>query len=568
MTWDYAYTSTIWPSLLTGLLLGALGVYSWRRRSVPGALAFAVGCLLAGLWMVGAMMEAAAVDLGTKIFWFKVQGALQLPAVAAMACFVFEYAWPGRWLTRRNLLLLSLAPLAFPVLVVTNDFHHLAWRGFEYDGLVVPQRGPLNWVLLSYAMLLGLVELAVFVWLFRRSPQHRWPAAIMATGQVVARIVYILDAVKLIPSDLPIDVMIIAFLFLMYAIALFGFRILDPIPLARQSAIEQLRAGLLVLDSQRRVVSLNPAAERMLGVPADKAKGRPVRDLLPAYPISNPAELGETEVDFSLGNGSQLRYYTMAISLLKDWRGLAVGLLLLMHDVTEQKQAQAQLVEQQRALAMLQEREQLARELHDSLGQAFAFVSTQGQTVRRLLNRGDLTTADEYVGRLVEVAKEADVDIRESILALRATVSEQGLFPALTDYLDRYGKNNGILTELKKSEVFTERAFEPLVEAQLLRIIQEALSNVRKHAKATCVHVTFMAADGNAQITVQDDGQGFEPGTWDDASGNHVGLRVMRERAEEVGGNLSIQSRIGQGTVVLVQVPVVPAISKEQSNDG
>ncbi len=562
MAWDYAITLAIWPSLLTCLLLGALGAYSWRRRSVPGALAFAVGCLLASLWMVGAMMEAAAVDLGTKIFWFKVQGALQLPAVAAMACFVFEYAWPGRWLTRRNLLLLSLAPLAFLVLVVTNDLHHLAWRGFTYDGLVVPLRGPGNWALLLYAMLLGLVELAVFIWLFKHSRLHRWPAAIMATGQGVARIVYILDAIKLLPSDLPIDVIIIAFLFLMYAIALFGFRILDPIPLARQSAIEQLRAGLLVLDSQRRVVSLNPAAVRILGVSADNARGRPVRDLLPDYPISNPAELGETEIDFSLGTGSQLRHYSMAISLLKDWRGLAIGLLLLLHDVTEQKQAQVLLVEKQRALAMLKEREQLARELHDSLGQAFAFVSTQGQTVRRLLNRGDVITADEYVGRLVEVAQEADVDIRESILALRATVSERGLFPALTDYLNRYGKNNGILTELTKSEVFTDRAFEPLVEAQLLRIIQEALSNVRKHARASSVQVSFMAKDGSAQITVQDDGQGFEPGTWDDASGNHVGLRVMRERAEEVGGNLSIQSGIGQGTVVVVQVPVVAPISK------
>jgi signal transduction histidine kinase len=87
---------------------------------------------------------------------------------------------------------------------------------------------------------------------------------------------------------------------------------------------------------------------------------------------------------------------------------------------------------------MLQEREQLARELHDTLGQVFAFVNTQGQTVRRLLSRGDVATADELVARLVEVAREADVDIRESILGLRETLSERGLFPALARYLEQY----------------------------------------------------------------------------------------------------------------------------------
>jgi nitrate/nitrite-specific signal transduction histidine kinase len=112
--------------------------------------------------------------------------------------------------------------------------------------------------------------------------------------------------------------------------------------------------------------------------------------------------------------------------------------------VTEQRQAQAQMVEQQRALAMLGEREQLARELHDGLGQVFAFVNTQGQTVRRLLSRGDTATADALVDRLVEVAREADVDIRESILGLRETLSERGLLSAVADYLKQYEKNYGI----------------------------------------------------------------------------------------------------------------------------
>jgi signal transduction histidine kinase len=248
--------------------------------------------------------------------------------------------------------------------------------------------------------------------------------------------------------------------------------------------------------------------------------------------------------------------YELNFSPLHDFRGLPIGHLLLLHDVTEQRRSQAQILEQQQALATLTERERLARELHDSLGQSFAFVNTQGQTIRRLLSRGDIATADEYTRRLVEVAREADVDIRESILGLRVALSGQGFFPLLVQYLTRYGKNYGIRTELEKPDTMQDGVFEPLIEVQLLRILQEALTNVRKHAGANCVRIAFAFENNCASVTVQDDGQGFDPGAWSGDLGEHVGLRVMRERAEDVGGNLSLHSIPGQGTDVVVRLPV------------
>lgn len=557
MTSNYHYTPFFWPSLFTVLVLLAFSLYAWRHRNVPGALPFAVGCLFAALWVGSSIMENAALDVSTQIFWLKVQAALQLPAITAITCFVLEYAWPGRWLTRRNLALLSIAPLLLLVSILTNDLYHFMWLGFSYDGLIIPLRGPGNWAFITYGMLLSLIDLAVFTWLFIHSPPHRWPVAIMAAGQIVTRLLYTLEALHLIHSDLPLDVIIIASLFLVYAFALFAFHLFDPIPLAHQMVIEQLRDGMLVLDPGGRVTSLNPAAEEILCLPARRATGRPIRDLLSPYAdVDGPLEaMVAAQAEVCLGTGAESRYYRLEMAPLKDWRGLGMGRLLLLHDVTEQKLAQAQMVEQQRAVAMLQEREQLARELHDSLGQVFAFVNAQGQAVRRLLSRGDIETADAYVGRLVDVAREADVDIRESILGLRATLSEQGLFPALTHYLAQYEKNYGIHADLEKPEAFTDGAFEPLVEVQLLRIVQEALSNVRKHAAADCVRVTFALEDGWARVTVRDDGQGFAPAESDDISAAHVGLRVMRERAEEVGGSLTLRSKPGQGTTVVVRVP-------------
>lgn len=557
-----AYAPHIWPSFLTAVLLLILAAYSWRRRSVPGALPFAIGCLLAMLCVAGSTLEHTATSTEAKMAWFKFQVAWHLPAVTVMACFVLEYTWPGRWLARRNLALLAIAPLLALGFIVTDHLHHLAWRSFAFDGALTALPGPLMWVFVAYAYALSLVEILVFAWLFRRSPPHRWPVAIMLTGLIGARILYLLDVTNAVPSRLPLEVILIAYLFLMYALALFGFHILDPIPLARQTVLAQMREGVLVLDPRGRVASVNPAAEAALGAPASRLLDRPVQQVLPALAaaLADLRALREGATEIRQGVAAEARSYSLESSPLCDWRGLEVGRLLLLHDITAQKQAQVQFVAQQRALAILHERDLLARELHDSLGQIFAFIDTQGQAIRRLLSRGDIPTADAYVGRLSEVAREANVDIRESILGLRVALAQPGLYAALTDYLAHYEKNYGIHIELAAPESFADAVFEPLVEVQLLRIVQEALTNVRKHAHAHCVDITFVRAEGAARVTVRDDGQGFEPGGSDYGGGEHVGLRVMRERAEEIGGSVSLHSARGQGTEVVVQVPAKWAI--------
>jgi signal transduction histidine kinase len=549
MTGSYAYTPVIWPILLTILLLITLSAYSLRRRSVPGALPFAIGGLLTSLWVTGSLIEHTTVDFASKVF--------MLPSITAVTCFILEYTWPGRWLTRRNLALLAIVPLLLIGLILTDDLHQLIWNGFTDDGLVMPVHGPVAWIALAYVYILGIVELIAFSWLFLRSPQHRWPIILVMIGQIGGRIFYLPGFINYLRTDLPLDVFVIAFLYLIYAIALFGFRIFDPIFVARQAAVDQIRAGMLVLDPKGRITSLNTAAERIFGAPASHIKGQTVKELLPAYPEGPLVSNDDAEIEFSLGAGQAARHYTLSISPLNDFRGLEIGRLLLLSDVTEQRQVQAQIMEQQRALDMLHERERLARELHDNLGQVFAFVTTQGQTIHRLLGRGDILTAQAYVSRLVEVAREADLDIRESILGLRATLFEQGFFPALAQYLTRYEKNFGIHTELLRSESFGEDGFELLVGVQLLRILQEALTNVRKHASAHSVRISFALEDGFARVTIKDNGQGFDPDSGFDEESGHVGLRVMRERAEEVGGRLSMYSILGQGAEVVVYVPLM-----------
>ncbi len=550
----YQYNPAIWPSVFTVVLLLVLAVYAWRKRSLPGALWFVTYCLLGVPFLGGKVIEFLAVDLNTKIFWFDFEYLWWLPGTTALTCFVLEYAWPRRWVTPRNLILLAIVPLLALALDLSDNFDHLAFRGYAFSGDVIPLYGPVGWAFVGYNLSLRGISIVALAWLIVRSPQHRLPAILIMLAETVVGVVVVMDPYIeesqffYIPEKaLPVAAC---------AIALFGYRIFDPVPSAHQTVVEQLRAGMLVLDLEGRVVSLNPAAEIILNAPAQQVKGKLVRELLPAYPEKFLADSGGTETEVGFGEGTSLRYYALTNSLLKDFRGLEAGRLLLLRDVTEQKRTQAQILEQQRSLAMSYEREQLARELHDNLGQVFAFVNVQGQTIHRLLSRGEVSTADEYVCRLLEVAREADVDIRESIIGLRATISEHGLLAILTQYLARYEKIYGIQTHLEGSELFTNGTFEPLVEAQLLRILQEALTNVRKHADARYVEIVFTLEDGCARVTVHDDGRGFEPDVASARMDEHFGLRVMRERAEEVGGSLILQSASGQGTELVVRVPV------------
>jgi PAS domain S-box-containing protein len=554
MLWRYQYTPVIWPSIFTVMLLTVLAVYAWRRRNLAGALPFIIYCLFSMAFLGAKVIEFFAIDFETKIFWFNIGHPWWLPGTTALTCFVLEYTWPGRWVTRRNVALLSIVPLMDLALLFTNNFHNLLFRSYEFSGDVVPLYGPAGWGFVVYNMGLRVVSVIALAWLFLRSQQHRLPAVLIMIAETLVGIVIILDPYIeesqffYVPEKtLPV---------VACAIALFGYRIFDPIPLARQTVIEQLQVGMLVLDLEGHVISVNPAAEKILNAPAQQVEGKLARELLPAYPEKYLTDSGETEIELDNGEGSDPRYYMLRTWPLNDFRGLTVGFLLLLTDMTEQKRTQAQILEQERSLAILREREQLARVLHDNLGQVFAFVNVQGQTIHRLLSRGDLSTADEYVRRLLEVAREADVDIRESIVGLRATISKHGLLPTLTQYLIRYEKTYGIQIQLEGFEPFTNGAFEPLVEVQLVCILQEALTNVRKHANARSVRIAFVLEDGYARVTVYDDGQGFDPDVSSAGSEEHVGLRVMHERAEEVGGSISLQSASGQGTELVVRVPV------------
>jgi PAS domain S-box-containing protein len=381
----------------------------------------------------------------------------------------------------------------------------------------------------------------------------------MLSGQIAGRTVFVINNYGSFFEPGEAILVMFGLWFTAYAIPLFRFHVLDPIPLARSAVIEQMGDGMMVLDSQGNIVDVNPAAASIFGLPPKRLRGLFVGKVLPAYPELSVglAKRDVVKNEISLKTQEELRYFNFELTSLKDRRGEALGQLLLLSETTEQKQAQEQLVSQQRALATLGERERLARELHDGIGQVLGYVSMQAESARKYIQQGNTEKADSVLGRLTEVAKDSHADVRDSILELRTSPAQEWSFiPALKQYADRFRDNYGVQVELVLADNFDETIFDPGEGVQLLRIIQEALTNSRKHGNASHIKISIEQEKGRKTITITDDGRGFDVDRSEKEGSGHFGLGFMKERMNEIGGSLTIDSRAGSGTTVSLSAPV------------
>ena len=234
----------------------------------------------------------------------------------------------------------------------------------------------------------------------------------------------------------------------LYALAVLRYRLFDPVLVARETVIEQMAEGMLVFDTQQRLVDLNRAAEIMLSLPRSRALGSTLDAVLPSAAGLQASPPGaRREVTF--GAGAAARVFELRTSPLQDHRGSPLATMALIHDITGQKRAQAEVVEQQRLLAALSERQQLARELHDGVAQVLSFASLQAGAIQKRIALGDLPAAQEQAKRLARVADEAHADVRASIRDLKlGSAPGWSLLGALEGQVASFAENTGIAADL------------------------------------------------------------------------------------------------------------------------
>ncbi|MDX5445274.1 MAG: type IV pili methyl-accepting chemotaxis transducer N-terminal domain-containing protein [Zoogloeaceae bacterium] len=208
----------------------------------------------------------------------------------------------------------------------------------------------------------------------------------------------------------------------------------------------------------------------------------------------------------------------------------------------------------ERELAVSEERNLLARELHDSIAQALAYMNLQLQMCEQALAADDTDEVRQSLVRIRQGVQESYDDVRELLVHFRSRVGQQDLETAIGAALRRLGEHGGVATHLD-----IDGGGAPLdseTETQVLYIVQEALSNVRKHARARSVQVWLHRGLDGLIVSVRDDGIGFDDtraATQDDSHA-HIGLNVMRERAQRIGAGFTVHSKPGKGTEVRIEL--------------
>lgn len=203
-----------------------------------------------------------------------------------------------------------------------------------------------------------------------------------------------------------------------------------------------------------------------------------------------------------------------------------------------------------RERTIVEERSRLSRELHDGLAQRLSSLILKIDVLRGAIGGENSLDALSQIQDLKHELQESHREVRDIINQLRVKLPEDPrLFPTLAQYTQEFAQESGINCQLYMSDGFSD--LNPLATVELLRVVQEALANVKKHSSANLIEVKFESSSDCVKVIIRDNGQGFVPGS---VRGQH-GLIVMKERTESLGGKLEIISSPGNGTIVEVTLP-------------
>jgi diguanylate cyclase (GGDEF)-like protein/PAS domain S-box-containing protein len=342
MNWIYTPFAAILH--LTAIISAFVGYLVFRRRKTPGALAAAVLLFITAEAAFASGMEVAGVGLQNKIIWAKLEylGVISIPTLFFV--FVLGYIRQEKWLTRNNLILLSIIPLAGLIAAVTN-WHGLIWNKFtvlpDQPNMIIYGHGTGYFILIIYDYLIisaGIV-LLLRLWL-RSKATYRSHIGILLLGSAfpfIGGVLYnaipgFLSGLDLVPVCFSITGLVIGF-------GILKFRLFDLVPIARDKLIDSLDEGILVLDVQNSIVDVNPIAQNMIGLTADEIIGRPAGEILKSWDLFS-RELKEKlkgEAEFHLYTDPP-RHIHMHSAPLYDPHGDISGNLIVLRDITQRHQ--------------------------------------------------------------------------------------------------------------------------------------------------------------------------------------------------------------------------------------
>ena len=568
--------------LAAAAVSAALAAYVWRRRAARGAGAVVLMMLAVFVWSLGYAFEIGAAGLGAKVFWAKVEYVGIVTVPFAWLVFALRYAGRDRALTRRNLALLAAVPLLTLLLVATNEAHGLIWSRTAVSPsgrFLTLDYGAGFWIYWLYSYALLVLGTFYLVSVLVRSPRvYREQGAVLLVAVAAPWVGNGLYVTGLSPAP---NLDLTPFAFLLSGAALswgfFRFRLLDIVPVAREAVIEGMEDGVLVVDAGGRIVDLNPAARRILdrAEPDADPVGEDLRRLAPGLDALLAGASGEAREEVGLGEGAGRRSYDLALTPLRDREGRRTGRLLVLHDITERKRSEEELIRQKVELARSNAELEnfaylIAHDLRAPLRGLDGFshilledhaggLDEEGRDLLRRVREGALRMG-QLIDDLLELSRLARTQIhrqRVDLSALARTIAEDL-------ERDRTGRSvEFVISDSPAAEG----------DARLLEVaLRNLLDNARKFT-STELHprVEFGATEQNGLPVyhVRDNGVGFDPAYSDklfgvfqrlhapeEFEGTGMGLATVQRVVERHGGRVWAEGSVGRGaTVYFTLVP-------------
>ncbi|MGA9139582.1 MAG: histidine kinase N-terminal 7TM domain-containing protein [Methanocella sp.] len=533
-------------------IIAAIFLYVWQKRRSPGGLYFSLFMAAAAEWTLMSAMEYSVADMPSKILF----ATLAYPGVATVAplwfIFALDYSRRTRWLRSRWLTLIWVVPIAVILLAFTNEWHGLTWP------VITPASGEPGAILLyslglavmanavyAYALLIGgsiiLLKAAL-----RSSGRSFLPIMIIVVGTLVSLVTNLLYPTSLNPVK-GLDITPLAFMIsgLLFTWAIFGQRLFELLPVAREKLIQVMPDGAIVMDCDRKVVEINPAARRMLSLSENLAVddiGR-VTDRWPA--LAGCFKSGaDAELDVMIDGPEGAAWLDTRVSVLYDTRGKQAGRLVVLRDVTKRKHADEELKRSNEALsASLHEKEVLLKEVHHR-------VKNNLQIVSSILSLQSGSACSESQATLL---RESQDRIRSMALVHEKLYRSRDLsrinfgeyvHSLIASLARSYIASPAITTRIEVPDIYLD--IDGAIPCGL--IINELVSNSLKYAfrdgRAGEVCVSLSRREGIYTLVVSDDGAGLPPDL-DFRNTASLGLQLVNTLVGQLEGTIELDSAGG-----------------------
>jgi signal transduction histidine kinase len=470
--------------------------------------------------------------------------------------FVSVLLEPSRGLFRNSPWWLLPIPVLTAFLSLTNDWHHWVFRDyrmFNEFGLFLRATwnpGPWFYVHLANSFAISLLILLLLLRLLRKTRRLPRFRGTLAVGVVlIGFMTSALDVFGLAPAPgllwAPIGLGLIDIVIMMGVIYLDLF---DVLPVARETLFNYMTDIVLILDADDHVVEINPAGERALQVKLEAFRGWPVYysvDLVDVSLIDDARNiLSQTQYrgETSLVISQKVHQFDVIINAIYLEEGILGAKLVVMRDITQQKELQ----QRERELATFEERQRLARDLHDAVSQTLFSARLASEILLRQKDELAPAILWENIQQITRLITSALSEMRILLLELRPNGLANTVLPVLLTHL---AEATGARTTANlRCSLHGEGQLPVDVKIAFYRIAQEALNNSVKYAHASEINLDLVQGDTSVKLTITDNGRGF---IVSNLESDHFGISIMRERAAEIGARLEIISQPDAGACVI-----------------